>query len=149
MGSTTPNLGLPYPSLSDPPNGPSAFAALALATDAVTNVGGPGAITNVSLSGGANHTSGLPFLWVNSFVVNTSGSTFTITTSGQTFVGVGAVFISPGAGSNNLAFTQINQPTVSGGNVTVTGSAWSSGPGGTLAPATTGLIRLSVMIVGW
>jgi hypothetical protein len=114
----------------------------------VTDLIGPGANTNIA-TGGANRTSGLPFVWSDSVVLSTSGSAFTFTTTGQTFVGMGSFFITPGAETNNLAFLQCFGPTISAGAVTITGNAWSSGTGGTLAPASSGLIRINIMIVGW
>lgn len=150
MGSTTPNLGLPYPGLNQNPNIPADIQALAAAVDNVSAVVGPGSVTNTASSGGANRTAGLPFIWTDSVVVTTSvGSGWSFTTSGQTFVGVGNFHVTPGAETNGLHSLQCNQPSITSGNVTLSGIAFDWNGSAVVAITSGQLIRINITILGW
>lgn len=114
---------------------------------------GPGTTPNISSSGGANRTNTVPFLYVDHAAVSTTtGSGWSYTSSGKTFNGIGLCMVAPGAGSNSLFSLTQNQPTISGGNFSVSGAAFVPNSGQPFLVAGIGSslsIQLSVLAVGW
>lgn len=159
-GATTATAGLRYvrgyvPVVGDVvqilKQGGSLLVLDAIATAAMplapTGIVGPGSVTNMTAGGGANRTTTQPFVWCDSVVVTTgAGSSWTYTTSGTVFTGVSAYHATPGATTNSLTFLSCQQPTISGGNVTVNGAAYGMSFTGLSAGL---LIRINLSIFGW
>lgn len=117
---STPIYGLPYPSLSDPPNGPAQFQALAEAVEAEldriddTISGVP--ITQSSTAAGAVSTTSATYV----VLAGDPGIAFTAPTSGRVVVTISAAIVSNTADTYAMMGFQIRTGSTVGAGTIVT-----------------------------
>jgi hypothetical protein len=109
---------------------------------------GPGQTTNV-ITGGANRTTTLPFLYSTEASITVSaGSGWTFTTAGTTFNGCGSFHVTPGDNTGNLGFLSVINANcnITSGNLTLAGAAFTNGAVGV---ATSTVIKVNISAIGW
>lgn len=112
---TTPIYGFPYPSLSDPPNGPAQFQALAQAVETqIQRLDSIPAAVSATVAGDVNTTSA-------TFVALTGdpGVSFTSPASGRVLVTIGSAFDNGAADTFALMGFQIRTGSVVGSGTIV------------------------------
>lgn len=110
---------------------------------------GPGSTTNI-VTGGANKTAAQAPLHYTTSVSNTvnGSSQWSFTTSGVTFHGVGSVNVTPSDTTSSLGFLTLQQSlcSISGGNVTLGGTAYQPGGTGVVSSST---VKYNISVTGW